>query len=146
MYNRMIMGRILSIDYGDRRIGIAVSDEKKKMALPLKTLLTKNSLQDSAKELVSFIQSLDYPIELIVIGHPLLLNGTKSIMTKKVEEFSDYIEKTFPIHLIDERLSSAFTDLSLKDIGVNRKKRSRFSDEGAACVLLQNYIDQKNGT
>jgi putative holliday junction resolvase len=137
------MGKILAIDYGLKRIGLAISDEGKKIALPLKTLTVNGNEEKAALAIKDFISSYDSPVESVVIGHPLLLNGKKSDMTLASERFAQFLKEKLEIEvfLFDERLSSAAVDISLRDIGINRKKRTQFSDEQAACVLLQNYLD-----
>lgn len=133
------MTRIAAIDYGLKRIGIAISDERKKIALPLKTVPGGPNAIEEIK-----IAFRDKQIELIVIGLPLLLSGKESEMSILVRQFAEKLEKALeiPIYFIDERFTSKIADQSLKDIHLNRKKRSQQIDVTAALILLQNFLDK----
>ncbi len=144
------MKRYLCIDFGLKRLGIAISDENTSIALPITTLAAGKDSAASAKQIFSFIEKLEYSIEKIIIGYPLLLNGKKSDMTLLVEKFAEDLRSLLltEVELFDERLSSKSIDTLLRDSGVKRKKRDEASDMQAASLLLQNYLDQKsrNGT
>ena len=133
------MTRIAAIDYGLKRIGIAISDEKKKIALPFKTIAGGPKAIEDIK--LAFKDKL---IELIVVGLPLLLSGKESEMSIAVRKFAENLEKELqiPIHFIDERLTSKMADQSLREIHLNRKKRSQQMDVTAAVILLQNFLDR----
>jgi len=137
------MGRILGIDFGIARIGLAISDERHQIALPLKTIPGAKSLKTAVKNLVEALKGFDYTIELIVIGHPIMMSGKPSPMSIQVEEFAKLLkeELSLPIKLWDERLSSAQADRSLKEMQLNRKKRAKQVDVVAASMILQNYLD-----
>lgn len=138
------MKRYLAVDFGLKRLGVAVSDGGKTIALPVQMVTAEKNISLTAKKLFTFIQSLDYTVEKIIIGHPLLLDGGKSDMTLTVEEFAEQLEtiSSIPVELFDERLSSKSIDALLRDVGVNRKKRDQASDMQSACLLLQNYLDK----
>lgn len=133
------MGRIAAIDYGLKRIGIALSDANKKIALPLTTVEGgKKALQNIAAALKG------KELELILIGLPLLMSGKKGDMAEAVEKFAKTLEIHFkiPVVLRDERLSSKHADAGLREISLNRKERSEKIDMVAATYMLQSYLDQ----
>lgn len=134
------MGRIAAIDFGLKRIGIALSDERKCIAFPLITV-------EGGKKAISHIQAAlqGKEVELIVIGLPLLMSGQKAEMATLVEAFAKEIEATLhiPTCLLDERLSSRQAELHLKEMSLNRKERTGKIDTVAATLLLQTYLDQK---
>lgn len=133
------MGRIAAIDYGLKRIGIAVSDPGKKMALPLTTV------EGGKKAIENIAQALQgKEIELILIGLPLLMNGQKGEMAEAVQVFAIQLELALkiPILLRDERLSSKHAEAGLREISLNRKQRTAKIDMIAATFLLQSYLEQ----
>ena len=141
------MKRILAIDFGLKRIGLALSDSSQKIALPLKTIEIQNPNQDVALVLKAVHDRLT-DIETIVLGNPLLLSGKKGEMADNVQTFKEKLEKKLNNPLIsvvlwDERLTSAQADKMLKK-DYNRKKRSQIIDPVAATIILQNYLDSKS--
>lgn len=137
------MGKILSIDYGLKRIGLAISDIQQRIAFPLSNL---EGGEKAIQNILKFLLSRDETVELFLIGLPLLMNGTKGDMAKLVEVFAEKLfEATkIPYLLIDERLSSKQADLSLKDLSLSRKKRAKQVDSISAMLILQSYLDGKN--
>jgi len=141
------MKRILAIDFGLKRIGLALSDSSQKIALPLKTIEIQNPNQDVSLVLKA-IQDRLTDIETVVLGNPLLLSGKKGEMADNVQTFKEKLEKKLNNPLIsvvlwDERLTSAQADKMLKK-DYNRKKRSQIIDPVAATIILQNYLDSKS--
>lgn len=128
--------KIVAIDFGMKRCGLAISNETKTIALPWTT--TTGGLTS----LISTIQKREKEIEQIIIGLPLLMNGTKGEMALTVEAFAKKIELALqiPIVLIDERLSSKHAESALRETGQSRKTRSEKTDETAAALLLQSYL------
>ena len=137
------MGRLLGLDYGRVRIGVALSDETRFLASPLCCLENKKDFPDKLKR-----ELKNSRIDAIVVGLPLLMNGKESPMTAEVRTFSEYLGKVMelPIILWDERLTSAQAERSLQDLGMNRKKRAEASDTMAASLILQSYLDCKRNT
>ncbi len=134
------MTRLLGLDYGRARIGIAITDKGRRIASPLKTLENrKGFFEQLKKEIKNYL-----PIDGIVLGLPLYLSGKDSDMTKEVREFSQKLEETLstPVILWDERLTSLQIERELRDAGVNRKKRAEVSDALAATLILQSYLDR----
>lgn len=137
--------RIACIDYGEKRIGLAISDESQWLASPLKAILTQRDLQKTAELIASEFISFG-PLEKIVVGLPLLLNGKESPMSQKVRQLVPYLEKLFnlPIVLWDERLTSAQVERTLKEAEMSRKKQVRYLDAMAAAAILQSYLDGRS--
>ncbi|MBX7065881.1 MAG: Holliday junction resolvase RuvX [Parachlamydiales bacterium] len=132
------MARVAAIDYGLKRIGLAVSDKERKIALPV------NVVEGGKKALHNIREALPLKeIDLILIGLPLEMNGKKGPMAQVVEEFAKMLGEALqiPIQLVDERLSSKGADAKLKEISLNRKSRSEKIDMVAATLLLQTYLD-----
>jgi len=136
------MGRIIGVDWGRARIGLALSDSSKFLASPLKTLATTRQFLDTIKLLADEITAVDQ-LEAVVIGLPLMMNGTESPMSTEVRAVKTELEKLLstPIILWDERLTPAGVERTLRDAGVKRKKRAQVVDTLAACTILQSYLD-----
>lgn len=139
------MGRIVGIDYGMVRIGLAITDEMRIITQPLAVVrAAKNPKQTAdliAKELEKFKN-----IDSIVIGLPLLLSGKEGEMAVLARAFGAAVEKRMGIPVVywDERLTSSQVDRMLRDSDVSRRKRTELSDQLAAAAILQNYIDSLN--
>lgn len=123
--------RILALDYGTKRIGVAVSDELEMLARDLSVL----NLKSFWKEIKGIVESSG--VGLVVVGLPLGLNGEKTAKTIEVEKFAEKLKKKVvcPVEMFDERLST-----------VMAKKLTNFEkivDSIAAKIILQNYLDAK---
>lgn len=136
------MGRILGIDYGQVRIGLALSDERKIFASPYQTLAAGKTGKETA-ELIFRAVAPKGPIERIILGLPLMMSGKESPMSIKVREFALELETVFgiPLTLWDERLTSAMVEKEMRGAQVKRKKRAEVVDQLAAAAILQNYLD-----
>ncbi len=135
-----IRKRILGIDYGTKRIGMARSDPFGNFAQPAGTFRPDTILPAIEHERNA------HQIETIVVGYPLNLDGTHSTMTDVVDRFISLLRETFPdlsITTIDEHGSSKQAQKLLVQSGLSRKKRKQKGrlDCAAACLLLQNYLD-----
>lgn len=135
------MGRIVGLDFGTVRIGVAISDERHILARPLGMLQNKSDFSLQLQKLLKQEGS----IEKIVIGLPLKLSGQDSHMTQAAREFAKMLEEMtqLPVELWDERLTSALVERSLTDAGMRRKQRAQHSDTLSAVVILQSYLDRK---
>ena len=133
------MGRLLGIDFGLTRIGIAISDERKIIATALGSVKAKDKPLNALENLLAKYSS----IEAIIVGLPLLLNGQEGDMALRAREFAALLESHFQVPIIfwDERLSSAQVERFLIECGVNRKKRAQISDGQAAALILQDYLN-----
>lgn len=135
------MPRILSIDYGLARIGLALSDPNKIIASPLKTLQAEKKLEQRALAVAQEIKCHD--IETVVVGLPLHMDGSKGSQADEVEEFIRHLEThlSLPIVRWDERLTSVQAERTLRQGEMRRKKRSKVIDQVAAVLILQSYLD-----
>jgi putative Holliday junction resolvase len=136
------MGRILGIDFGTKRIGLAVTDPLKIFASPLKTV--KTSEFDSFLE--EFLKTES--IEEFVIGYPVTLNNKASKSVTYINPFIKKIEKSFPgkpVHLIDERFTSGIALKAMIEGGVRKKDRQDKSmvDKISASIILQSFLDKR---
>ena len=138
---RKYSARILSIDYGDTRIGLAISDVMQIIAKPYKTI--ENISNDSVLETINVI-IIEKNVEKIIVGLPLTLKNTFSEQTKKVQEFVSFLNNkiNIPILTYDERLTSIEAKRSLVKQGVKIKNKKGFVDMTAAAIFLQGYLDQ----
>jgi len=134
------MGRILGIDYGSHRVGIAVSDPSRTISQPLMTLINDDQLM---KRLLEIIDS--YEVEELVVGEPRTLKGELGQSAEEVHEFVFKIREScgIPVKLWDERLTSVQARLSMLQMGLKKKQRAQKAtvDKVAAALLLQNYLD-----
>lgn len=134
------MKRVLAIDYGEKRVGVAVSDPLNMLANPVECL-------DNSDHLISAISTFltDYNVGLILVGLPLKLDGSDTKQTQIVREFAKRLELDtgFPIHLMDERFSSLAADRALGVMGISAKKRRGKRDTMAACFFLQTFLDSQ---
>jgi putative Holliday junction resolvase len=139
--------RIIGIDYGMVRIGVAVSDPSKIIAMPFMTVRAERKCEQTVAKLLELLQQHQlehlYEIAEIVIGLPLLLSGKKGLLADEVNHFVDELKQhvTFPITTWDERLTSVQADRSMRESSMSRKKRAQKVDTVAAVIILQNYLD-----
>lgn len=139
------MARTLGIDYGQVRIGLALSDARGSLALPFKTVEAGKNHKTAVSNVKSAIDPYFKEIECIVIGLPLHLSGKESPMSLQARAFAKLLEETLqkPVVFVDERLTSAFVEKSLKEMQLTRKQRTGKIDASAATIILQNYLDSK---
>ncbi len=135
-------GKLLALDIGEKRIGIALSDIEQILALPLEVYTRINIRKD-----IGYINRLckEHKVVGLIIGLPISLDNTEGENCQKVRQFADKIyDKTkLPILLIDERMSTAAVTRLMKDNGADRKTRHDNDDKLAASYLLQIVIDSK---
>ena len=114
--------RILGIDYGDKRIGLAVCDELGLTAQGLATIVRKDMERDT-EAIAEYIR--EYHVEKIVIGYPVMLDGTEGVQCEKVNRFVDILDSRFPLSVIkwDESLSTKEAERILIEANMSRKKR-----------------------
>tara|TARA_Y100001970_G_C13818164_1_gene643460 strand:- start:204 stop:620 length:417 start_codon:yes stop_codon:yes gene_type:complete len=133
------MGRILGVDYGDSRIGLALSDSTKMIASPFCTIPNKGS-QWLLKQFEQIIK--EKKIECFVIGLPVSLSGKDTTQTKKVRLFAKVITHfNIPIYLQDERLSSVSASKALIKQKIKTGHNKNLIDDTAAAIFLQQYLD-----
>ena len=132
--------RILALDHGTKRVGVAVSDELKMIAQPLEYILTEPfaPFLERLKKLL-----LEKEVDLILIGMPRNMDGSYGPAAQKVDTFVAVLRNavTVPIKTLDERLTSAQANRVLIQGGVRRDQRKEKVDKMAAAILLQSYLD-----
>jgi putative Holliday junction resolvase len=132
----------MALDVGSRRIGIAVSDPLGITAQGLETLQRKNKRQDF-EYLAAVIRN--YSVREIVVGLPLRMSGAEGIQAEKMQAFAEDLRKRFelPVHLWDERLTSAEANRLLRETDLSIEKRSKAVDRMAAVLILQGWMAQQ---
>lgn len=135
------MGKLLGLDHGDRRFGIALSDAGKIIATPRLVVEGEDALWETLGSLVK-----EEDIEAVVLGLPLNMDGTEGPRARKVMEFSRVLEtKTgLPVLFQDERLSSFEAESALSEAGIHGRRRKDRVDMVAAQIILQGYLNQIN--
>ena len=132
--------RILALDHGTKRIGVAISDELKMIAQPLEYILADPfpAFLDRLKELIR-----TYEVESILVGLPRNMDGSYGPAALKVQEFVAVLRDAVavPIKTWDERLTSAQANRFLTQANVRRQDRKEKVDKTAAAILLQSYLD-----
>lgn len=138
------MGRILAIDYGKRRTGLAVTDTLRIAANPLTTVETK--------DLIAWLREYfaKESVDEVVIGHPTQMSGEDSESMKQIRPFMGLFRKEFPtipLKEFDERFTSVLAHRAMIDGGMKKKQRQDKAvvDRIAACIILEGYLEQ-NGT
>tara|TARA_B100001123_G_C15031175_1_gene915498 strand:+ start:252 stop:659 length:408 start_codon:yes stop_codon:yes gene_type:complete len=134
------MTRILGIDYGDSRLGLALSDPLKIIAKPFKTITNNEDLLDQLKVIVETNQVCEF-----VVGYPINMKGQNTQQTNKVESFISILEKNFNLVVtrIDERLSSVSAIQSLVEQGIKTGHNKSKIDDTSAAIILQEFLDKK---
>lgn len=142
--------RILAIDFGLARLGLAISDETKRIATPLPTLQAEKktdlTIAKLLQQLAQHQGEYKYELEEIVIGLPLMMSGKFGMLADEVKHFAELLRKSVPCPVItwDERLTSVQADRALRESNFSRKRRAQNVDSVAAIIILQNYLDHKN--
>ncbi len=134
------MKRILGIDYGDVRVGLAISDELGITAQGLENLV----INGSDKKFISGIRKLmqEYGFEEVVIGYPKNMNGTKSQKTEKVDSLIPQLEALgLKVHTWDERLTTVSAYQTMREMNISQKKKNTYADRLAATYILEGYLN-----
>ena len=135
--------RLLGIDPGKNRVGIAISDENKVVSTPLKTILKKNNSNflNEIKEII-----LENNVKGIIIGNPINMDGSSGPSAQSAKDFARYISNnvSVPVSMWDERLSSQGAFNLSSNLDINVSKRVEKLDENAASFILQGAIDYIN--
>ena len=136
------MGRLLALDIGERRIGVALSDPMHIIASP-HSIIDRKITPDYMDEIQKLISEQE--VEALVIGLPLTLRNNVSQQTQKVQLFIQELntELTLPIYTIDERLSSVSAKNALKLKGIKTGHNKGEIDKTAAAIFLQEFLDSK---
>ncbi|QQK79587.1 Holliday junction resolvase RuvX [Salicibibacter cibi] len=137
--------KILGLDVGDKRIGVAISDALGLTAQGLETIAVKGHESTIAKILKVVCE---HDVEKIVVGLPKNMNGTLGPRAEKSQQFAASLEKnaTIPVQFWDERLTTKAAERTLISADVSRKKRKKVVDKLAAVLILQGYLDHAHAT
>jgi len=141
--------RALGVDFGQRRIGLALSDASLTLARPWKTIAAGRDPRASAAELTDIVQSvngneLDEPIHVIVVGLPRRLGGEDNAQTPFAREFVDALRQAMAVEVVwqDERLTSREAEARLAVHERDWRRRKDRLDAAAAAIILQDYLDE----
>ncbi|NQU74373.1 MAG: Holliday junction resolvase RuvX [Candidatus Omnitrophica bacterium] len=134
--------RILGLDIGRKRIGLAMSDPMTIIAQGIKTIEVKDEA-NAISQIDDFVK--ENSVEEMVVGLPLNMNGSESAMTKEVVKFAEKLKEKIgiPMRMWDERLTSLQIEKDLIFLDVSRRKRKKITDMLAAQIILQNYLDSR---
>lgn len=130
--------RVLAIDPGSARVGVAVSDPGGTVALPLTVLDAGETLLDELLKL-----SRQHDVRELVVGLPKTLGGEEGPAAQKARELATQVEGHLglPVHLVDERLTTSAAAKALDELEVGERRRRKIVDKVAATLLLQSYLD-----
>lgn len=136
--------RIMGVDYGDKRIGIALTDLMQIIASPLEVYQTK-TLKDDIDYICKIIKDND--VEKVVFGLPLNMDGSEGDRAKITKKFASLVAQQTNAEIVfqDERLSSIEADEILIKCNVKREKRKKLIDKLSACIILESYLNKKQG-
>ena len=134
--------RFLALDVGNRRIGVAVSDELGLTAQPVMTLERKRNRREDLRSLGRLARK--FAVSAIVVGNPLRLSGEESPQTAKIKAFAAELGELtgLPIHMYDERLTTQHAHQILYEAGRVRQQHRRVVDQVAATLILQTFLDE----
>lgn len=129
------MGRVLALDYGAVRVGVAVSDPLRLTAQPLEVV--------AADEFEGRLPLLLEGVDLIIVGLPRSLDGSMGPMAQAAREFAGRVEAAtgLPVKMVDERFTTTEAERTLLEGGVRRARRKRVIDKVAAAILLEGYLE-----
>lgn len=136
--------RIMGLDLGEKRIGVAVSDPLGWTAQGVEVIISKGSREADIKKIIDLARQ--YEISQIVIGLPRNMNGSAGPQAAKVESFAQKLSSMLglPVTLWDERLTTAEAEKLLIAADLSRARRRRVIDQMAAVLILQGYLDCRN--
>jgi len=141
------VARVLGIDFGERRIGLALSDPTATIAQPLETLQRRRGKRPPTAAILERIAQHD--VDRVVLGLPLSLAGDETDWTREVRAFGDTLARRagLPIEFVDERMTSVIAERAVRSIGLPRAERERKEriDAAAAALILQAYLDRSGG-
>ena len=139
------MPRVVGIDPGQARIGLAVSDEDKRIAFPRETIPARGSWADAAGRVREAL--VDDEVELLVVGLPLRLDGTEGEAARRARGLGEALraEMSVEVRYWDERLTTVAAERSLREMGRRGAKGREVVDQSAATILLQGFLDANTG-
>lgn len=137
--------RIMGIDYGDKNVGIALTDPTRTIVSPLEIIRRDDevAIKKTVKRIGEIIKEME--VSEIVLGYPLNMDGTEGFRCEKTILFKERLERNFkkiPIHLWDERLSTIGATHALVEANLNKKEQKEVIDKMAAVFILEGYLDK----
>ncbi len=135
-------GRVMALDLGARRIGIALSDPTRVLASPLTTIHATPQPRTIERIVALLVQ---HEVAELVIGLPLTMSGERGTQAQHVEAFVDVLRQaiSLPIHFFDERLTTVAAERLMIDLGLRPEQRRARIDEVAASIILQDFLDAR---
>ena len=135
--------RILGLDFGTKKVGVAVSDELLITAQGVEIIRRKapTKLRQTLARIDELVQ--EYGVEKIVLGYPKNMNNTEGERCERTNEFKEMLEKRTGLEVVlwDERLTTVSADNAMMEMGIRRENRKEYVDEIAAIFILQGYLD-----
>lgn len=142
------MGRAIGVDLGERRIGLAISDVDRSVAVPLGTLERSGARRSDHETLLA--RARQEAADTLVVGLPLTMDGEVGTAARRVlsevDELRRVVGEELEVEVQDERLSTVTADRRMAETGAGGRARRRRVDESAAAVILQAYLDRLRGT
>lgn len=139
------MSRILGIDYGERRIGLAISDPTGTIARPLPTLTRRRGKRPPVEAVARLIR--EEGVDEVVIGLPLTPEGVESDWTRETRAYGENVGERagVPVNFVDERFTSARAERAVRELGLKKKDREDKArvDAAAAVLILQAFLDRR---
>lgn len=140
------MARALAIDYGDKRIGLAISDPNRLVVRGLPTVLVSPKHSWLAEIVEHIVQNA---VSDVVVGMPRNMDGSYGEAADKVDAFIDALEPLLPetvaVHCLDERLTSVIAQQRLRETGKKPSRNKALIDQEAACLILEDFLKQQDG-
>jgi putative Holliday junction resolvase len=132
----------MALDVGQRRIGVALSDPTRTLASPLLTLHAAPRAR-AFQRIAALVQ--EHAVAELVLGLPLTMSGEIGPQARDVQSFAEELRQTLtiPMHLFDERLTSAAAERMMADLGIRPEQRKARIDEVAASIILQDFLDSQ---
>jgi putative Holliday junction resolvase len=139
-----VPGRVLGLDLGEVRIGVAISDDRGRLAVPFGTI--RAGAPQDLKAVARIVR--EQGVAQVVVGHPLRLSGERGRAAENAERFAGALGEVLevPVTLHDERLSSVEAERALAAAGARGRARREAVDASAAAVILQAYLDRRGST
>ena len=134
-------GRVLGLDLGDARIGVAISDDDRRVAVPLGRV--RAGAPHDLKAIAGLVG--ENGVTAVVVGHPVSMSGVRGARARQAEEFAGALRGflSVPVELHDERLSTVEADRALREAGASGRDRRRSVDRSAATIILQAWLDAR---
>jgi putative Holliday junction resolvase len=141
------MSRIIALDYGERRIGVAVTDPTRTITFPLTTLARRRGKRPPWAELLRLVEEQE--AAELVVGLPLDMGGNEGEWAAEVRAFGEALARRtgLPVHLVDERLSSVEAERVVRGMGLRKSRREEKGriDAMAAALILQDFLESGHG-